>query len=119
GSASVICTDKTGTLTRNEMTIQRVVTHSGEVEVTGIGYRPEGEVLVGGRPLERGPLRSEVRAVLSGGSLANEAVLQEVDGEWTVLGDPTEAAFLVAERKLGTDVGRRERFERRGEIPFS
>src|SRR5690606_20857097 len=63
--------------------------------------------------------RSEVRAVLSGGSLANEAVLQEVDGEWTVLGDPTEAAFLVAERKLGTDVGRRERFERRGEIPFS
>src|SRR5690606_16773378 len=75
GSASVICTDKTGTLTRNEMTILRIVTHSGEVTVTGTGYRPEGQVTTAGELLERGPLWSEVRAVLGGGSLASDARL--------------------------------------------
>ena len=101
GSASVICSDKTGTLTKNEMTVQKVVTGSGEVDVTGSGYRPEGELRVGGRPLEDPVLLAEVRAVLAGGSLANDAVLREEDGEWTIHGDPTEAAFLVAEARSG------------------
>jgi P-type Ca2+ transporter type 2C len=120
GSASVVCSDKTGTLTRNEMTIQRVATASGEVEVTGSGYRPEGELRVDGAPVAEGPLLDEMRAVLGAGSLANDAVLHEEDGEWTVQGDPTEAAFLVAEAKVeGLTVMRRERFERVGEIPFT
>ncbi len=119
GSTSVIGTDKTGTLTRNEMTIQRIVTRSGEVEISGIGYRPEGEVTAAGRPLERGRLRTEVLAVLGAGSLANDALLTEEDGDWTIRGDPTEVAFLVAERKLGTSDRRAARFTRRGEIPFS
>ena len=119
GSASVIGSDKTGTLTKNEMTIQRVVTRSGEVELEGIGYRPEGAVTAGGAPLADGPLFEEVRTVLGGGSLANDAVLSEEDGAWKVHGDPTEAAFLVAERKLGTAPETTARFSRRGEIPFS
>ena len=120
GSASVICSDKTGTLTRNEMTVQRVVTRSGEVAVTGIGYRPEGDLRVDGRPLSDGPLLEEVRAVLSGGSLANDAVLgEDDDGQWRIQGDPTDAAFLVAERKLGITNQRRARFERVGEVPFT
>ncbi|HEX6127519.1 MAG TPA: cation-translocating P-type ATPase [Candidatus Limnocylindria bacterium] len=119
GSASVICTDKTGTLTRNEMTILRIVTRSGEVTVSGTGYRPEGDVTTDGEPLESGALRSEVRAVLGGGSLASDARLREEDGRWIVHGDPTEAAFLVAERKLGTAEQRAARFHRRAEIPFS
>jgi P-type Ca2+ transporter type 2C len=119
GSASVICSDKTGTLTRNEMTIQRVVTRSGEVTVTGIGYRPEGEVRAGDRPLEDGLLAEEVRAVLGGGSLANDAVLAEEDGQWTIQGDPTDGAFLVAERKLGITERRRARFRRLDEVPFT
>ncbi len=120
GSASVICSDKTGTLTKNEMTIEKVVTGSGEVDVTGGGYRPEGDLRVDGRPLDDAVLFDEVRAVLVGGSLANDAVLREEGGEWTIQGDPTEAAFLVAEAKVeGLTETRRSRFERIGEVPFS
>ena len=121
GSASAICSDKTGTLTRNEMTIERVVTASGEVTVTGAGYGPEGDVRVDGAPLGDTALLGEVRFVLAAGSLSNDAALVAgPDGTWTVQGDPTEAAFLVAEAKLPglTDV-RTERFERVGEIPFT
>ena len=120
GSASVICSDKTGTLTKNEMTIEKVVTGSGEVDVTGGGYRPEGDLRVAGRPLDDAVLFDEVRAVLVGGSLANDAMLREEGGEWTIQGDPTEAAFLVAEAKVeGLTETRRSRFERIGEVPFS
>jgi magnesium-transporting ATPase (P-type) len=120
GSASVVCSDKTGTLTRNEMTIQRIVTASGTVDVTGTGYEPTGDLLVDGRRLADGaPIGEEVRIVLSGGSLANDASLREEDGEWIVVGDPTEAAFLVAEQKAGLAPARAERFSRVGEIPFS
>ncbi|MBI2767694.1 MAG: cation-translocating P-type ATPase [Chloroflexi bacterium] len=122
GSASVICSDKTGTLTRNEMTVTTVVTASGRITVTGTGYRPEGEFLVEGQPLVTdggGALLEELRSVLAGGSLANDAVLREVDGEWVVQGDPTEAAFLVAESKLGITRERETRFQRVAEVPFT
>ncbi len=123
GSASVICTDKTGTLTRNEMTVTTVVTGSGEVDLTGTGYRPEGEARVDGHALDvdgaDAVLMDEVRFVLGGGSLANDAVLREDDGEWSVQGDPTEGAFLVAEAKLGIAEVRRSRFTRVGEVPFT
>ena len=119
GSASVVCSDKTGTLTRNEMTIEVIVTPSGEVTVTGSGYRPEGELLVDGDPLDDPVLLDEVRYAVVAGSLANDAVLREDGGEWTIQGDPTEAAFLVAEAKLGLAELRRRRFERVGEVPFT
>ena len=119
GSASVIASDKTGTLTQNEMTIQLIVTRSGEVSVEGIGYRPEGDILDDGKPLGPGPLMEEVEAVLVGGSLANDASLVESDGDWSIRGDPTEAAFLVAERKLGSTEQRLARFSRMAEVPFS
>jgi magnesium-transporting ATPase (P-type) len=120
GSASVICTDKTGTLTRNEMTIERVITASGEVEITGSGYIPVGEAVVGDQPLLPGPLLHEVHLVLRGGSLANDASTRETEeGRWEIQGDPTEAAFLVAERKLGITDARLTRYRRIGEIPFS
>lgn len=120
GSASVVCSDKTGTLTRGEMSIRRVVTASGEVTVTGAGYGPDGRVLHDGKPLEEGgTLWRQTAFVLSGGSLASNATLRQQDGEWTIQGDPTEAAFLVAEIKLGTRDERTGRFERVGEIPFT
>ncbi|GAA4411618.1 cation-translocating P-type ATPase [Fodinibacter luteus] len=121
GSASVICTDKTGTLTRGEMTIGRVVTAAGEVVVAGAGYRPEGTLEHDGVPLEPGSaVWRQTALVVGGGSLTNDAVLrQEADGGWAVQGDPTEAAFLVAEVKLGTRALREGRFHRVGEIPFT
>ncbi|HEU4511803.1 MAG TPA: cation-translocating P-type ATPase [Nocardioidaceae bacterium] len=120
GSASVVCSDKTGTLTKGEMTIGRVVTPLGEVVVTGVGYRPEGRVEHDGQPLEEGSdLWRQTAWVLSGGSLVNDATLEKVDGEWAIQGDPTEAAFLVAEVKVGTRDRRAERFRRVAEIPFT
>ncbi|MTB87049.1 cation-translocating P-type ATPase [Aeromicrobium senzhongii] len=118
GSASVICTDKTGTLTRNEMTIERVVTASGSADVTGVGYRPDGTLTAGGEDLA-GPQRLETQLLLGAGSLANNAQLTERDGEWTIQGDPTEAAFLVAARKLPGTAEQLSRFERVAEIPFT
>lgn len=120
GSASVICSDKTGTLTRSEMTIQRVMTASGDTLVTGVGYAPEGKVEFEGAQIEPGALLNEQIVVLSGGSLAGNADLrQDDDGRWEIQGDPTEAAFLVAERKLGATARRESRFERIAEIPFT
>lgn len=120
GSASVICSDKTGTLTRSEMTIERVMTASGSSHVTGVGYAPHGRVEHEGTPLTDGPLHTEHLVLLSGGSLASNADLRQTeDGLWQIQGDPTEAAFLVAERKLCGEARRKRRFERVGEIPFS
>ncbi|MBK7424041.1 MAG: cation-translocating P-type ATPase [Propionivibrio sp.] len=126
GSASVIASDKTGTLTRGEMTVQRVMTASGRSDITGVGYAPEGRTETAGAELPEGPLRMELQAVLRGGSLAGNAQLQQTeDGTWGIQGDPTEAAFLVAERKLDREKQGEptpewtERFERIGEIPFT
>ena len=120
GAASVICTDKTGTLTRAEMTIERVMTASGTVRITGAGYAPKGRVEHEGEELGPGPLRDEVTMVLSGGSLAGNAQLrQDAGGAWLIQGDPTEAAFLVAERKMGLTERRLRQFERIAEIPFT
>ncbi|HEY7759058.1 MAG TPA: cation-translocating P-type ATPase [Burkholderiales bacterium] len=120
GSASVICSDKTGTLTRSEMTIERVMTASGGTRVTGIGYAPTGRVEHDGGELDVGPLLAEDIVVLSGGSLAGNAGLrQTAEGVWEIQGDPTEAAFLVAERKLGVAERRQRRFDRIRAIPFT
>ena len=119
GSASVICSDKTGTLTKNEMTIEKVVTPSGEVDVTGSGYQPVGELQVDGHNVDDAVLLDEVQRLLRGGSLANNSSLQQDGDTWTIQGDPTEAAFLVAEAKIGMADARKARFARVGEIPFT
>jgi magnesium-transporting ATPase (P-type) len=120
GSASVICSDKTGTLTRSEMTIERVTTASGDARVTGVGYAPHGRVEPEPGALDGEALLAEEIVVLSGGSLASNAQLRQgAGGAWEIQGDPTEAAFLVAERKLGVAERRARRFERVREIPFT
>jgi Ca2+-transporting ATPase len=120
GSADVIASDKTGTLTKNEMTVRAVVTASGRVTLGGTGYAPEGEVSVEGGGSLGAALQVELRRALAVADRANNAELQERDGRWTVQGDPTEGALVVAARKVGLDADAlRARFRRVGEVPFS
>jgi Ca2+-transporting ATPase len=120
GSASVIASDKTGTLTKNEMTVRVVVTASGRVTFGGAGYAPEGEVRREDGGVIDGPLRIELEKALAAADRANNAAVQERDGRWTVQGDPTEGALLVAARKAGLRSEELDaRFERVAEVPFS
>ena len=94
GSASVICSDKTGTLTRSEMTIERVMTASGGTRITGVGYAPHGQVEHGGAKLTTGSLQAENIVVLSGGSLESKAELrQAAGGEWKSMAIPPKRRF--------------------------
>lgn len=104
GSANVIASDKTGTLTKNEMTVRAVVTASGRVRLTGTGYAPEGEVQREDGGAIDGALRAELVRALTVADRASNAVLLERDGRWTVQGDPTEGALIVAARKGGLAV---------------
>ncbi len=118
GSVSVICTDKTGTLTRNEMAVVSVATAKRLFTVSGNGYAPDGGFSLDGSEIEVRdyPLLQEVtRAAL----LCNEASLQEVNGEWGVEGDPMEGALLAVACKAGLDQGAETRnFPRIDVIPF-
>lgn len=120
GSTTVICTDKTGTLTKNEMTVRVVMVPNGRVELTGVGYDPQGEVRQNGKRVDDAALLEQVQRTLRVAALANNAELIEKDGRCTIQGDPTEGALLVAARKAGiTASDLEERYTRIGEVPFS
>jgi magnesium-transporting ATPase (P-type) len=118
GSVTVICSDKTGTLTRNEMTVQRVVTAEGVVAVSGAGYAPHGGFARDGRELalDAAPVLTEVaRAAL----LCNDAALRAEGEAWFMSGDPTEGALLTLAWKAGLDDAyEREALPRTDAIPF-
>jgi Ca2+-transporting ATPase len=117
GSTTVICTDKTGTLTKNEMTVRRIVTADGAIDVTGAGYKPQGQFQDGGKTV--GP-SATVLAVLRAATLSSDAHLVEKDGVWTVKGDPTEGSIVVAAAKAGIAKHDLDAAEPRvSEIPFS
>jgi Ca2+-transporting ATPase len=119
GSASVIASDKTGTLTRNEMTVREVATASGRVTIGGTGYAPVGEVRSTSGAIT-GSLQTELERALAVADRANNASLYRRGDEWVVQGDPTEAALLVASRKAGLQPDHlARRFARVGEVPFS
>ncbi|MEO3782007.1 cation-translocating P-type ATPase [Actinocorallia sp. B10E7] len=122
GSVTVLATDKTGTLTEGRMVAQHAWTPSDvEVELTGTGYAPKGDVLLDGGTI--GPAdRPDLTELLTAAALCNDARLAPPDGgrsEWAALGDPTEAALLVAAAKLGLDHEELEHeFPRTAELPF-
>ncbi|QSQ12894.1 cation-translocating P-type ATPase [Myxococcus landrumensis] len=119
GSTTVICSDKTGTLTRNEMTVQALWTPVGRYTMTGVGYAPRGELRREGPPLSELMMPDDVRDLLLGGVLCNDASLDGRDGEWRMTGDPTEGALVVAAEKVGLGVEElRGRYRRVDAIPF-
>ncbi len=123
GSTSVICTDKTGTLTQNEMTVNHLWTAGREYEVTGVGYAPKGQVLAtGASDAFEAADDEDLRLLVAAGALCSNARLLEPDtegGRYTVLGDPTEACLLVSARKAGIDPAEQERaWPRVRELPF-
>ncbi|AZG78940.1 efflux RND transporter periplasmic adaptor subunit (plasmid) [Methylocystis rosea] len=118
GAVTTICSDKTGTLTRNELTVRTVVTADSVFETSGVGYDPHGDFTENGKTVsveERANLVEALRAA----AMCNDAVLNERDGVWGVDGDPTEGALLAGALKAGLDVPRelKER-PRTDEIPF-
>src|SRR5690606_38850283 len=120
GSATVVASDKTGTLTKNEMTVRVVATASGRVSFSGSGYAPSGSVRAPDDAVPSGALQYELERVLTAAERANNADVQEREGRWTVQGDPTEGALLVAARKAGlSDEVLAESLPRVAEIPFS
>lgn len=118
GSTSVICSDKTGTLTKDEMTARRLLVAGEVYELTGAGYDPKGQLMRGGKDV---PLTPPVRTLLEAAVLASDATLtNDKEHGWSVLGDPTEGALVVAAAKLGIDKGKLDQERpRQDEVPFS
>ena len=118
GCATVICSDKTGTITQNEMTVRAVWTVGHEFKVTGVGYEPSGDFMLGDRAVNPRDFPDLVKT-LSIGVLCNNAHLLHEDGRLTTTGDPTEIALLTAAAKAGVDRENEESvFELVEEVPF-
>jgi potassium/sodium efflux P-type ATPase len=121
GCTTVICTDKTGTLTQNEMTVRALWVAGRRLTVTGVGYAPEGQILDQGKPVSN-PVGDDLRQLLLAAAHCNNARLVPPNDEsnrWTVLGDPTEAALRVAALKGNLDLeGEAHRRPRQRELPF-
>ena len=118
GSVSVICSDKTGTLTRNEMTVRTVVTAAGSTEVTGAGYEPRGVFRQGDREID-GAADQAISELALAALLCNDATLRRMEASWAVDGDPMEGALVSFAIKAGYDVDKaRRQFPRTDEIPF-
>ncbi|WP_304641046.1 cation-transporting P-type ATPase [Pseudomonas sp.] len=114
GSVSVICSDKTGTLTRNEMTARHVVTASQRFDISGIGYAPEGSVSLDQQPVSLAE-HPDLAALVEVMDVANDSHIEQEDGQWMVRGEPTEGALLTLGRKAGFE---KTGYRRVAVVPF-
>ena len=118
GSVSVVCTDKTGTLTRNEMTVASIRSADRFYTVSGIGYTPEGAFSLDGEDI-KAPIDPLLTEILRAGLLCSDAGLRNADGRWRIDGDPMEGALLVVAAKAGLDpIMERRARPRLDTIPF-
>ncbi|MGD0916611.1 MAG: cation-translocating P-type ATPase, partial [Thermodesulfobacteriota bacterium] len=118
GCTTVICSDKTGTLTKNEMTVRRIYADGKIFEVTGVGFQPEGEYLIGGNRVD--PREDPHLTLMAKVSiLCNDVFLHKTKSGWSVIGDPTEGALLVSATKAGINAEElKKTYPRIGEVPF-
>ena len=124
GCTTFICSDKTGTLTKNEMTVRRIWLSGDIIEVTGVGYEPKGEFIVAsrGERVAGSPPHSDegLKLLLRTALLCNDAHLEQESEAWTIIGDPTEGALVVAAAKAGLDKRELEAlYPRVAEVPFT
>ncbi|WP_414470073.1 cation-translocating P-type ATPase [Methanobacterium sp. ACI-7] len=120
GSTTIICTDKTGTLTKNEMTVRKIWIPNEIIEITGAGYTPKGKFLHKGQEISYDEIK-ELKLIMRTSAFCNDAKLipPEGKGKWKIIGDPTEACLLVAARKSGFNLEEElERIPRITELPF-
>jgi len=120
GSVSIICTDKTGTITRNELTVTKIILDGKTIDVGGVGYAPEGKFSIGGEELEHRKIKN-LDLLFKIGVLCNDAnLVRDKDEKWKIIGDPTEGAIIVAGRKYDTRDNFFETGEKKiNENPFS
>ncbi|MGM0420376.1 MAG: cation-translocating P-type ATPase [Bacillota bacterium] len=119
GSVTTICTDKTGTITANQMTLQKLYLNDKEINISGVGYKPEGEFYRQGEKID--PTESDIKRALQAAALCTSAELHKEGEEWKVVGEPTEGALLTAAGKAGffkQDL-HSQGYEQIGEIPFN
>lgn len=119
GATNIICSDKTGTLTQDEMTIRKLYSIGKTFDVDGVGYNPAGNVV---ETITKTPLANDkdILDLLKAGSLCNDTILKNDANEWSIIGDPTEGAIIVAAKKAGIDYDiLKEEFPRLDEIPFA
>ncbi|WP_440946989.1 cation-translocating P-type ATPase [Methanosarcina sp. T3] len=123
GATDVICSDKTGTLTQNKMTVEKIYVNGQNLKVTGNGYNPEGKFLKEDSEKEDPEVSEDdmhLRTLLLGAALCNDSNLHKEEDSWKITGDPTEAALVVAAAKAGLENSELERkYPRLAEIPFS
>ncbi|MHC1576339.1 MAG: cation-translocating P-type ATPase [Methanosarcinaceae archaeon] len=119
GSTTVICTDKTGTLTKNEMTVERIVIDGRSIDITGAGYEPYGNFIVDGEVSDISKYRP-VSLLLKAAALCNNAMIEENNGQWGAVGDPTEVSLVAAAAKA--DIWKDDlelNYEKQHEIMFT
>ena len=121
GSTNVICSDKTGTMTRGEMTVRRIYYTDRMINVTGVGYEPKGEFFIMGSQEKIDPLDDPgLSLMLRAAALCNDASLAFLEGRYVIRGDTTEGALVVVAEKAGLDVeALRKEYPRIGEVPFT
>jgi cation-transporting P-type ATPase F len=118
GSTNVICSDKTGTLTENQMTVQQISAGDKVYAVSGLGYRPDGKVHENEQPVDLSTNKA-LEQLLVAGLLCNDSYVKEKEGQWTIEGDPTEGALVVAAQKAGFERQELEqKLPRKDAIPF-
>ncbi len=114
GCTTVICSDKTGTLTKDEMTVKEIFAGNRLYEVSGVGYEPNGDFLLDGKAVDPQQFNHSLLETLRAGYLCNNAILEKIEGRYRVIGDPTEGALFVSGGKAGIV----DRGHRLDEIPF-
>ena len=120
GSVTTICTDKTGTITENQMTLRKIFLNGQEIEISGTGYKPEGDFSAAGSKIDLSQA-ADLKLTLKASMLCTSAELNKEDGQYKVLGEATEGALLTAGRKAGFSKAslKEEGYQKLAEIPFS